>query len=284
LETISLVQQLASPVLDVVMFGITQLGSEEAYITFLLIWYLGLDPVTGRRLAVYFLGGAYINQELKNMFNTARPFELDPTVLRLGYGETATLSPGFPSGHAQSAATFWGLAAAYVRKRSFTAIAVVLVLAVAISRVYLGVHVPVDVMGGLLIGLAIVSLGLGLDRAWQAPVPWLGVTLGLTLPLAVHLTFPSTDSNVILGSLAGFLTGPILVTHLPRNNPVARLLISVLGLVLVFGYLLGASLLLSDAAKDHSIVGFIRYLILAYVGVVVVPLIGRPLRLSLGRP
>ena len=283
LEIITLVQQFASPVLDVVMSGVTRLGSEEAYITFLLIWYLGFNPATGRRIAVYFLGGAFLNQQLKILFDTARPFELDQTVLRLENVDKGSLGSGFPSGHAQSAATFWGLASIYIQKRMFTIVALVVVLAIAFSRIYLGLHLPVDVVGGLLIGLAIMSLGLGLDRVWKDSVSWLRFVLGLALPFLAHLIFTSTDSHVILGGLAGFLTGPMLVNHQLPEKSRARIIVVGLVLVMVFGYLFGTSILLSEVVKDHVVLGFIRYLILAYVGIVLVPVVTRSWGLSLRR-
>tara|TARA_B100000686_G_C16664435_1_gene902803 strand:- start:63 stop:932 length:870 start_codon:yes stop_codon:yes gene_type:complete len=283
LEIIALIQQFASPVLDVVMSGVTRLGSEEAYITFLLVWYLGFNPATGRRIAVYFLGGAYLNQYLKILFDTARPFDIDQALLRLENVDRESLGSGFPSGHAQSAATFWGLASIYIQKRVFTVMAVVVVLAIAYSRMYLGLHLPVDVVGGLLIGLAVVSLGLGLDRICWYSSSWWGFALGLFLPFLAHLVFTTTDSHVILGGLAGFLTGPMLVKHQLPDSFWARIIVVGLGLVMVFGYLFGTSLLLSEVIKDDVLLGFIRYLILAYVGIVLVPLIGRIWGLSLRR-
>jgi undecaprenyl-diphosphatase len=66
----------------------------------------------------------------------------------------------FPSGHATQASAFWfslvlALPAAGVRPlvtRVAAGLALALVLAVALSRVYLGVHYPADVIAGVLLG------------------------------------------------------------------------------------------------------------------------------------
>lgn len=282
METVRALQQVASPALDQLMLWITGLGSERAYVALLLIAYLGVGPSKGRRLAVYFLVGSYLNQQLKDLFETARPFELDPTVLRSEAAGETVQGSGFPSGHAQSSTTYWGLAALYVGRRIFTLLAILLIALVSISRVFLGVHFPVDVVGGVLLGLAVVSLGAGLDRLWYPPDAWLGVMLGIAIPLLLHLLFPTPESNLILGGLAGFLTGPIFVIHRPPRSLLRRVLISLLGLVLVFGYLFGASAVLPGQVRDHALWGFIYYLALTYVGLVLVPLLGRALRL--GRP
>ena len=280
MDIIRSVQQVASPFLDQLMLSITELGSERAYVALLVIAYLAFDPARGRRLTVYFLAGFYLNQLLKGVFDTARPFELDPSLLRLEEARGTAIGAGFPSGHAQSSATFWGLAALYVRRRSFTVVAVTLVVLVSFSRLYLGVHLPADVFGGVLIGLAVVSFGAALDRLWRPPPAVLGVLLGIGAPLALHLSVTTPESNLILGGLAAFLTGPTIYPYRPDRSRWRRALVAAIGLLLVFGYLLGTSLVLSDEVKDHPLWGFLRYLILGYVGTVVAPLLGRVLRLG----
>ncbi len=163
-------------------------------------------------------------------------------------------------------------------------LAILLIALVSISRVYLGVHFPVVVVGGVLLGLAVIGLGVGLDRFWRPPSDaWIGVMLGIAIPLLLHLLFPTPESNLILGGLAGFLTGPVFVIHRPPpRSLLRRVLISLLGLVLVFGYLFGASAVLPGEVRDHALWGFIYYLALTYVGLGLVPLLGRALRL--GRP
>ncbi|MFP4661849.1 MAG: phosphatase PAP2 family protein, partial [Halanaerobiales bacterium] len=60
----------------------------------------------------------------------------------------------FPSGHTQSAASFWTVLMVKFRKKWFYVLAVVMMILVAISRLYLGVHRPLDVIFGLIIGFA----------------------------------------------------------------------------------------------------------------------------------
>jgi undecaprenyl-diphosphatase len=104
------------------------------------------------------LGGALIMQQLKELFGRPRP-DLVPHLVEVG-------SLSFPSGHALSAATVYlTLAALLARlvedrplKIYLVSVAFALVFLVGMSRVYLGVHWPSDVLAGWTAGLAWASL------------------------------------------------------------------------------------------------------------------------------
>src|SRR5690606_4564890 len=143
MEAIAALQSAASPTLDGLMLLITNLGSEQVYVALLVVAFVGLDAGKGRRLAVYFLAAAFLMELLKLVFDSPRPFELDPGLLRSSAAaETATGTP-FPSGPALLAATFWGLAASYVRRGWFYDLAGAQLALTALSRADLGVPYPV---------------------------------------------------------------------------------------------------------------------------------------------
>jgi undecaprenyl-diphosphatase len=108
-------------------------------------------PRTGWFVVGAATGGLIISTILKNVFDRPRP---DLT------GITRVYTASFPSGHATSSAvvylTIGALLAATVTRRShkvfYLGVAVFLTLIVGVSRVYLGVHYPSDVLAGWLIG------------------------------------------------------------------------------------------------------------------------------------
>jgi len=278
MEVIHALQVVASPPLDRAMLVVTQLGSQQAYIVLLLIAYVGVDARIGRRLAVYFLAGFYLNEQLKALFHTPRPFTIEPGVVRSQAALATAKGNGFPSGHAQSSTTFWGLAAVYGRRAWLTVAAVLLVLLVSLSRLYLGVHLPVDIVGGILVGLAVVSAGAAIDRLRLAPRRSTAVLLGLGVPLAVHLLVPTPDSGVLTGALAAFVIGPELLPHSTRGPWPGRAALTLVGVVLVFAVQLGSGLLLPDAVRHAPLVAFARYLVVGLTGTLLVPALGRGLR------
>lgn len=280
MELIHALQSVASPTLDRLMLVVTQLGSQQAYVVLLLVAYIGVDARAGRRLAVYFLAGFYLNEQLKALFHTQRPFRIEPDVLR-SKGALATAGGnGFPSGHAQGSATFWGLAAVYGRRAWLTALAAVLVLLICLSRLYLGVHLPVDVVGGVLIGLAVVFAATAVDRLRIDLHRALVVSAGVGVPLALHLLLPTPDSGVLMGALAAFLVGPELAPHATVGPWPSRVVLSALGLALVFGVQLGSGALLAENIRHLALVSFGRYLLVGLTGTVAVPLLGRAARLT----
>jgi undecaprenyl-diphosphatase len=282
-EAITFLQQFASPTLDGLMLAITNLGDEQAYIAFLVVTYLAFDPQLGRRVGVYLLLSFYLNFHLKGLIDTPRPFALDPSVARSDAAIATAGGAGFPSGHAQGSTTFWGYLALYVAKPWFWVLAGVVIALVSLSRIYLGVHVPIDIWGGLAIGAAVVAAAYAVDRAAVRAKPWpraLTWVVGLLVPLALHLLFPVADSELLMGGLAAFITAPLLVRYRVSSVVWQRVAVAVLGLLLVFAVLFASSAVLPEAVKRDAIGGFVRYLALGYTGLLLTPWLARALGLA----
>ena len=100
----------------------------------------------------------FANDSIKNTLQVARPYVRDPSVFR-GMTEPTYSTP---SGHSASSASFFPVVAASYPtwKRIWRILlAICLPVLVAVSRCYLGVHYPTDVLGGLMLGY-IVSAGI----------------------------------------------------------------------------------------------------------------------------
>jgi membrane-associated phospholipid phosphatase len=282
-EIIGFLQSFASPFLDSFMLLITQLGSEQVYIALLVAIFLGVDARIGRRLGIFLLISFYLNQQLKLLMNTPRPFVLDPTIAR---GQAAIDSAGggaFPSGHSQGGTTFYGLLAFYFRKRWLWWLAAFMVFILSLSRLYLGVHWLIDVFGGIVIGIAVIGLTMLVDtfvtNALRIPW-WVTLILGIGIPLALNIFLPSPESGLLTGAFSAYMTAPLLLEHTPPKPLWKRIVLALLGVALVFAFLIGSSILLPEEFKRDPIGSFVRYLLLGYVGLLFTPWLGRILKLS----
>lgn len=154
-----------SPVVDAIMVDITTLGDGVVLVMIVLTASLFLW-LTDHRWSVYILlvalvGGKILNTLLKAAFDRARPSVVDWL--------HDVSSPSFPSGHAMGAFVAYGTVAYLVgrlspspRVRSITwAVAGVTIALIGISRVYLGVHYPSDVIAGFLAGFAWLAFVAG---------------------------------------------------------------------------------------------------------------------------
>ncbi|ADI13957.1 phosphatase PAP2 family protein [Truepera radiovictrix] len=276
MDTVLFLQSFASPALDRFFQLVTDLGSEGAYIVLLLSVYLALDARLGQRLGVFVLVTFFVNFHLKGLVGTPRPFELDPALGRTPEAVAGALGPGFPSAHAQSSLTFWGYAALWLRRRWFWALALALVALVSLSRLYLGVHVLADVLGGLALGALFLGLVRAAEPLWgrlQGVPKGARVALGVLAPLALMLLLPppGLEPDLILGALAAFLTAPLLAPYAPPRALWQRLVAAAFGVALVFAALLLSSLLLPEALKRDPLGGFARYLVIGYAGLLLVP-------------
>jgi undecaprenyl-diphosphatase len=104
-------------------------------------------PLAGVAAAVAFVATSLVVAPLKELFGRARPPENEP-----GLGSVVALpeSASFPSGH--SATAFAAATAIAIVSPRLRPVVLVLAAAVALSRVYLRVHFPLDVVAGALLG------------------------------------------------------------------------------------------------------------------------------------
>jgi membrane-associated phospholipid phosphatase len=222
-EVIIAIQAIHTPMVDGFFNVVTSLGSEEFYLFLLPLLYWCIDKRLAQRLAYLFLFSVYSNAALKDFFRHPRPFEYDPRVLKLDWVPADELGYGFPSGHSQAAITAWGYLAAWVRRRWMAVLAATLVILIAFSRMYLGVHFPTDVLGGLLIGgvwlglFVVIEPRLGHWLSWQT----LGLQIGLALvvPAALLLGYSSGDAAVAMGTLIGLGAGIVVEGRAVRFSP-----------------------------------------------------------------
>jgi membrane-associated phospholipid phosphatase len=245
-DQILALQASGSPTLTQVMSSFTFLGAELFYMLVMpaVLWCFSAS--LGIRLGLALLISAGSNAVLKLAFSLPRPFWVEARIRAL----SVETSFGLPSGHAQNAVVLWGYLAYRLRRWWATAAALLIILAISFSRIYLGMHFPADVVAGWIVGalilalfvlleqpvgrwlkrralltriLAAVLLSLGLLTAgWLAaqlsagrslPSEWavnFHHSLGATTPFA-----PGSLEDIVAGAgaLMGFSVGAVLLDH-----------------------------------------------------------------------
>lgn len=208
--------QQFSPHLDGIFEALTFLGDEEFYLILLPLVYWSIHRATGVRLMILVMFSSLLNTVAKSLAGQPRPFEYDGRVLRLddsgGYG--------LPSGHTQSSVVLWGFVALESRRRWMWTVAGLTATGVALSRIYLGVHFPTDVIGGALLGIAVL---LAWQRYGGRSEDWFRrqalsrrMLLAVVAPLVVVAVFPEEDVVTAAGTFVGLATGVILERHVLR--------------------------------------------------------------------
>lgn len=104
------------------------------------------------RLAAVIFGGYALDFVLKHGIDRGRPADL----LQEFHRRSVETGAGFPSGHT-TIATVIALSLLPYLPKAWRWIVVAWIALVALSRIYLGVHLPLDVIGGFLVGLFVVS-------------------------------------------------------------------------------------------------------------------------------
>lgn len=155
-DLIKWIQSFHSNWLDQFFILVTMLGEEYFYIAILSLIYWNIDKKTARFLVLILALSATVNGAIKEIVGHSRP--IGEEGIRSIYVDTAE-GTSFPSGHTQNATAFFGSAGLAAKSPVLWVIFSILILLVAISRLYLGVHWPLDVIAG--IGFGVLSIIAG---------------------------------------------------------------------------------------------------------------------------
>lgn len=143
-----LLEKLRMPVLNELMLAVTTLGEETAFLVIALIVFWCVDKKKGYYVMAVGFMGTMINQMLKLACRVPRPWVLDPEFSILEQAREAAAGYSFPSGHTQTAVGTFGSIAAFSERKWIRWVCITLAVLVGLSRMYIGVHTPADVLAG----------------------------------------------------------------------------------------------------------------------------------------
>ena len=225
----------------------------------ILIIYWCKNKAAGLRLGFTVLFSIVANGFLKNIIKAPRPFESQVVVPIRAHTATGY---SFPSGHTQGATTFWLALMIHVKKKWLYYLGTIMITLVALSRLYLGVHWPVDVLAAIFLGIALTIIGQYIFEKIRT-LSIAGLLLGCFLLGATLLLGFDSGYTKILGAIVGFLIGVALeeryvsfVVEGPFRYQAMKIIIGLGGLVVLAGGLkmLLPSLMIFDFARYMLIV------------------------------
>ena len=263
--------QQFSPALDLPFKAITYLGDETFYLLFMPLVYWCFDRRRGARLFILLLLSACVNAIAKLLADQPRPFTYDKRVRAI----VPAGGGGLPSGHTQNAVVVWGYLAARSRRTAWWLAAGFLMIAIPVSRLYLGVHFPTDLIGGYLLGAAILILFLRLAprlETWLAQQVCSVQILISLVGSALLMLFnfggdPAVLSaaSVLMGVCAGFALERRYVRFSCRGNWWKKILRYMLGVAVLFA-LWGGLKIASAGLEPAPLFRVVRYALVGLWG------------------
>jgi hypothetical protein len=223
-----LLEKIRLPGLNELMLLVTRLGEETAFLVLALIVFWCVDKRRGYYvLAVGFLG-TITSQFMKICCRVPRPWYQDENFTILEQAREGAGGYSFPSGHTQSSIGTFGGIAVTSKSIFIRALCLAACILVPFSRMYVGVHTPLDVAVGAVISVVILlvmhPLVLGKEGKYLPYVLGAMTVIAVSYVIFLHLyQFPAEvyefdalaettpwesaakNAYTLLGSLLGFL-------------------------------------------------------------------------------
>lgn len=176
---------IRNPVFDKLFGLLTYLGDEKIFVVIALILYWCVSKTGGLYTMATGFSSCSVGMASKIFFHVKRPWNID------GYEDIAVDSAvgraadwSFPSGHTIVSVGTYGAIAVWFRQRWIRIAGIVLAVLIPLTRLYLGVHSPMDILGGALLALVMIFLYLPLFRAGTKQKIRLALCLNLAISLA----------------------------------------------------------------------------------------------------
>lgn len=158
MEFLRLLEGLRTPIGDAFFSAITLLGEETIFIVAGLLFFWCINKKQGYFILTVGFLGTIINQFLKLVFRIPRPWVRDPEFTIVESARAEATGYSFPSGHTQSSVGVFGSIARIHKNKILRGLCISACILVPLSRMYLGVHTPADVIVSFVIAMALIFI------------------------------------------------------------------------------------------------------------------------------
>lgn len=278
MDILYFLQEHASPALEKFFLLVTRLTDVEYLMGVMVVLYWCVRKEYAYRIGFSFITASLVNGIFKMAFRVPRPWDraYTPAVRRAYPQWDAATGYSFPSGHAMGFTAFFLPVLPMNKKRWPKIMAIGAILLVAVSRVYLRVHTPLDVLSGILLGalvfLAADKFYLHMERTgryglalWGIPLAVAGVAYGVVMtalaPLDPSSVSGGDDIIKACGALAGLSAGYFLEQRYIRFSEKAPLFLQLLKAVVGLAGLAAVLYGLKGLLPQSVLWDFLRYLL-----------------------
>lgn len=264
--------------LTILFYLISQFGGSTILIAILGILYWCIDKEKGEKIGFAILTSICLNGLLKSLFHFKRPFQYEEKdylrKLQDSPLKDSATGSSFPSGHSQNAGALYSSLSIHFRHKPLWIISIFFMIAVPLSRLYLGVHFPSDVVVGLLLGIFISILSYFLLNKFQQKKFWIYfITLGCFTPL-MFFPFAEHDFARGYGLFAGFVFGIWIENkyiHFTTDIPTIKKFIRILIGILIVGTSFVILKLLPNSFTENKWVTILSYFTISFLAIGIVP-------------
>lgn len=278
LDIMRAIQGMANEFWDFVFQSITFLGSSIFAIAVVCVFYWCVDKKRGEGIIFNLFLSFSINNVLKDVIRRPRPIGQPGIVTDPSAEAGVTVSGGeypyswsFPSGHAQVTSTLLGSLCLWFKKWWLTVLSGLVLVLVMLSRVYLGVHYPSDVLVGAVLGIGFAFLGTFVYlKCYERRHLLYFLCAGILL---FSLFFATPDTAKSVGGFVGFAIGALLEDKFVKftvGGPIWKRIIRLAVGVLLLG---GLYYLFKAVFPSGLLFSLLRYVLLLILATFVYPLI-----------
>ena len=291
-------ESIRNPVLNFIMQLFTHLGSEVLFLVIALTVFWCVNKREGIYLLFVGFVGTVLNQFLKLVYRIPRPWVQDPKFTIVESARADATGYSFPSGHTQNVAGTLGGIARWTKRTWLRIVCIVLLLLTSFSRMYLGVHTPLDVGVALLTAAVLIFALYPVVRKTEENPKLMYILLGVLLSIAfafvlyanltdfsaagtdaetlANITEGRKNSYSLFGAMLGFLIAyPIDQKYIQFKEKAVwwvQILKTVLGLAGVLAVKEGLKLLFNAVGFTWLGTNAIRYCAVVFFAAAVWPL------------
>jgi hypothetical protein len=267
-------RDIGTPFLDIIFKVLTVIGSQPVYLFISLLIFWCYERKMGIRVIYVILFSGYIALLAKTLFGMPRPPDYLHKVTENEFG--------FPSGHALVSSGFWGYMGLRIRNSRMIIPGAIAVFLVSLSRIYLGVHYPGDIVGGVVFGLTVAFVfykgETGVTSIFEKQDRTTKYLIALFLPLSLvligslqgDLVKEHIELGLLMASIGvGYLLEEEKIRFPDTKNKKQLMKRAIIGII-ILGLIFVVSEILSLA---YPVFTYVKYVLLGFSSVYVVPLV-----------